>query len=104
MNRLPQHDVEATAQSFPGIPPDYLDWLQDLGCGAHENGYMVYTGPIEGGSIAPPLSDVIVVADDMAGYTIGYIRDSEGWQFVGVDCCGWQIERLDETFTQYMQG
>jgi hypothetical protein len=104
MDKLTQPEIYSITQEFPGIPQDYLDWMRDVGWGEHENGYMVYSGPVTGDEIAPPLAEVVVVADDMAGYTIGYIRDSGNWHFVGVDTCGWEIERLGETFTQYMHG
>jgi hypothetical protein len=80
MNKLKQPEVESIIREFPCIPRDYLDWMKNVGWGEHENGYMVYSAPVMGDEIASPLAGVVLVADDMADYTLGYVRDSGNWQ------------------------
>ncbi|MCG7984955.1 MAG: hypothetical protein JAY90_19655 [Candidatus Thiodiazotropha lotti] len=102
LEKQTKKSIEWIRQNFPGLPSDYLSWMRDIGWGEHTNGYMIYSGPSPGETISTELEEMVVVADDMAGYQVGYIKIEGVWRFVGVDSCGWEIEELRETFTEYM--
>jgi hypothetical protein len=108
MERLSKNEIEEIRSAYPGIPQEYLDWLSDNGWGEHESGYMIYSSPtysseILGSEFPESIKNILMVGDDMAGYSIGFIGNNSNWKFVGIDSCGWEIETISESFGGYLK-
>ena len=105
MDTLTEDQISALKNSYSSIPNEYLDWLSTVGWGEHENGYMFYSGPsysveIFGSDIPANIHSVLLIGDDMAGYSIGF--DKSG-QFVGIDSNDWELDVISEGLNAYIK-
>lgn len=98
--------IESIEACYPGLPKDYLSWVEVNGASESTAGYMVYSGPIPAHEIFEELNhndQIILIADDMAGYTLGFIKRQGYWALVGIDSCDLEIELLEAEFTSYIE-
>lgn len=105
MDKLNQDQIKKIEDDFSGIPKEYLELLSINGWGEHESGYMFYSSPayakdIFGTDIPNNIQSVVLVGDDMAGFSIGF---GSKWQFVGIDSCDWQIQIISEGISAYIK-
>ncbi|WP_143752391.1 hypothetical protein [Marinobacter guineae] len=108
MERLSYHQVEAIKAEYGLLPEEYLRWLSERGWGEQESGIMLYSGPVHpneifGEQYPVALKEVLLVGDDMAGYSIGYRAANIGWQFVGFDSAGSELEIIEEGLSAYLK-
>jgi hypothetical protein len=108
MEKLSKNKIAEIQSTYPGIPLEYLDWLAENGWGEHESGYMIYSNPtysseIFGSECPENIMNILMVGDDMAGYSIGFIKTNSSWQFVGIKSCGWEVEKISEGFSGYLK-
>ncbi|WP_166115266.1 hypothetical protein [Pseudoalteromonas sp. Z9A5] len=95
-----------TNENYTDLPNDYTSWIAKNSTCESSNGYMVYSGPIPISEIIDPElinENIIIVADDMAGYMIGYLKKNTGWEFVGIDSCTLDIDPISEGFVEYIE-
>jgi hypothetical protein len=69
---------------------------------------MIYSNPaysleMLGSQCPESIKNILMVGDDMAGYSIGFIENNSNWEFVGIDSCGWEIEIIGESFGGYLK-
>lgn len=87
---MPAADIAALRDEYPGIPEDYLDFLEQVGWGGFGDDWlMVYNGPSKPDDIfddetSRELGRVLFVADDFSGNHLGYFPD-DGWRLAEVD-------------------
>ena len=84
------------------LPNDYLEWIEKNGAVKSNDGYMVYSGPVLCTEILSDIEDennILLVADDMAGYSIGYHYINKKMILVGIDSCTLEIEELHGNFS-----
>ncbi len=82
--------------------------MANLGWGEDESGYMIYSSPayateILGSECPENIKNVLLIGDDMAGYSIGFIIDDARCELVGFDSCGWDIEHIKEGLNGYLR-
>ena len=66
-------------RSVPGVPHDYLAFLQEVGWGGlGESRFMIYEGPVEAQEVYPGLEQVWLFGDDFAGYAAGFDERNVG--------------------------
>ncbi|MBH0059153.1 hypothetical protein I6F65_19615 [Pseudoalteromonas sp. SWXJZ94C] len=95
-----------TNENYTDLPSDYTSWVAKNSACESSNGYMVYSAPIPISEIMDPElinENIIIVADDMAGYMIGYLKKNTGWEFVGIDSCTLDIDPISEGFVEYIE-
>ncbi len=91
IEKLRKLDKQATARllaEFPGIPSDYISFLEEIGCG-NLGSIHIYSGPALCSSIYPErvleqLSSIVLFADDIQGYCFGFDKANE-YRLVEVD-------------------
>lgn len=108
MERLSSCQIEAIKAEHGSLPEEYLDWLSERGWGEQESGVMLYSGPVHPDDIfgeqhPVALRGVLLVGDDMASYSIGYRATDLGWQFVGFDSAGSELEVIREGLIAYLK-
>ena len=108
MKLLTRNQIESIKENYPLIPDEYLSWITDNGWGEDESGYMIYSSPaysteIFGTDCPENIKSVVLVGDDMAGYSIGYKVISDKAQLVGIDSCGWDVEEIQKSFDEYLE-
>lgn len=104
MESLSSDRVKSISTSFPNLPKEYLQWLLSEGWGEHESGFMFYSGPVHakevlGGEVTRDI-EVLLIADDMAGYCIGFDNNSE---LVGIDGGSLEIEYIKRSLRSYLE-
>ena len=80
--RLTSSQINALLAEWPGLPPDYLVHLREVGWGTAPNGRMIYSGPISPDEIYSQLANEtnrVLIGDDMAGYCLGYDFAAKGY-------------------------
>lgn len=105
MDIINHQEIEEIREKFIGIPEDYLDWLSNEGWGEHGSGYMFYSRPsyakeIFGTGIPNSILSTVLIADDMAGFSIGF---DANWRFVGIDSCDWELQIIGEGLNAYIR-
>ncbi len=80
-------EIREMRDSEPGLPEDYLQFLEQLGYGCFD-GLSIYSGPSPSHEIYPnfqgdPLN-VMLIGDDMQGYCFGFDK-SRGFALIEVD-------------------
>lgn len=108
MEELSDPEIKAIEEKHGRLPEQYIRWLSDQGWGDQENGIMLYSGPLPANEIfgdqyPSALEGVLLIGDDMAGYSIGYRATDLGWQFVGFDSAGGDLEVVEEGFSAYLK-
>jgi len=103
MKPVSAESITKIEEQYPGIPEDYLEYLRSVGAGEHEVCGMIYEAPIPGTEISTEAQEMLLVGDDMAGFMIGYVKTEKGWEFRGLDSCGWEYETLHRSFSEYLQ-
>lgn len=87
LSRLSEGDVVAIRSEFPGLPVEYLEFLQEVGFGDLGE-IQLYSGPVEAASIYPsgaePLTSILLIGDDMQGHCFGFDCD-RNHQLVEID-------------------
>lgn len=63
----------------------------------------VYPSELYGSKCPDSIKHVLLVGNDMVWYSIGYVFVYSKWQFVGIECCGWEIEDIREGFNAYLR-
>ncbi len=90
---VPAAKLETIRRDYPGIPEDYLAFLERVGAGSIGAGkfadFKLYSGPVEPGEVYDPetakaLTDLLLVGDDFQGYCTAVSR-SRGWIVVDID-------------------
>lgn len=98
--------IEAIKTNYPNLPDDYLSWLVANGGSETNTGVMIYSSPIPCSEIIDGLDneeEVILIADDMAGYSIGYMKSFGNWNLVGIDSCTLEIDFIEGVFCEYIE-
>lgn len=108
MERRSSLQIEDIKAGHGYLPEEYLNWLSERGWGEQESGIMLYSGPVHPDDIfgeqhPVALRGVLLVGDDMAGYSIGYRATDLGWQFVGFDSDGSGLEVIREGLIAYLK-
>jgi len=108
MEKLSDPQIEAIKDEHGPLPEEYLAWLSEKGWGEQESGIMLYSGPVHvkeifGDDYPKVLKAVLLIGDDMAGYSIGYRQTERGWQFVGFESAGGDLEIIEEGLRAYLK-
>ncbi|MAY07261.1 hypothetical protein [Halopseudomonas aestusnigri] len=108
MEKLSAPEIKAMKEVHGPLPEDYLAWLSEKGWGEQESGIMLYSGPlyaseIFGDQYPSALEGVLLIGDNMAGYSIGYRSSDQGWQFVGFDSIGSDLDIVEEELDSYLK-
>lgn len=108
MERLSSRQIEAIKTEHGPVPDEYLTWLCERGWGEQESGIMLYSGPMHpkeifGEQYPVALRDVLLIGDDMAGYSVGYRAAELSWQFVGFDSAVSELEIIKEGLGAYLK-
>lgn len=98
-------DRNRIEQKFPGIPADYVAFMEEVGFG--EVGRLqIYSGPIAYNSIYPrdnpSKHSIILIGDDLQGYCVGFDRD-EGYKMVEVNPKGEARKLTANTFREFIE-
>lgn len=107
MKILTQEEIKEIKLEYPEIPEEYFSWMSQYGWGELECGFMLYSGPVSltdifGVDDSPKFEGLALVGDDMAGYLIGFQKQPDSWQFVGIDSCDMEIVKINESFDEYL--
>lgn len=108
MEKLSAPEIKAMKEEHGPLPEEYIAWLSEQGWGEQESGIMLYSGPLHASEIfgvqyPSALEGVLLIGDDMAGYSIGYRSSDHGWQFVGFDSIGSDLEIIEEGLDAYLK-
>lgn len=108
MEKLSYRQTDAIKAEHGFLPEEYLTWLSERGWGEQESGIMLYSGPLHpseifGEQYPVALKEVLLVGDDMAGYSIGYRPANLRWQLVGFDSAGSELEIIDGGLSAYLK-
>lgn len=91
---LSAKEVDAIRSRHPGVPEDYLHFLEAAGHGDLGN-VQIYSGPVAATSIYPDadehLLEILMIGDDFQGYCFGF-GPTDGWSIVAVSPRG-EIQR-----------
>jgi hypothetical protein len=104
-SHTPTETARISAQ-FPGVPDDYLQFLQRLGSGEIGVGkYTLYGGLVPPeeiyGELPPELEHLVLLGDDMQGYCAGF--DTRTWQVVEVDPTTMEPNPVADTFEKFIR-
>ena len=107
MEPLSNQQLGTLEEKYGSLPADYRSWLRANGFGQLKNGLMVYSGPVKPNDIfskedAQKLSGFILVADDMAGFMVGYREVGRTWELVGIDSATMKAQLLRVSFSEYV--
>ncbi|WP_010243295.1 hypothetical protein [Acetivibrio cellulolyticus] len=104
--KISTEDIEREIKENPGVPIDYIDFLQEIGFGDIGNDayFMFYSGLIPAKDIygeenIDELRNILLLGDDFSGYCVGFMT-SEDWALVEVDE-GRNIEKLNLSFEKF---
>lgn len=108
MEKLSVPQMEAIEDEYGQLPEEYFAWLSEQGWGEQENGIMLYSGPVRareifGDEYPKVLKNVLLIGDDMAGYSLGYRHTNHGWQFVDFDSAVSDLEIVEEGLRAYLK-
>ncbi len=90
LETMPPTEINKLRSSFPGIPEDYLQYLEGVGHGnIGEWNFKVYSGPIDASEIYDPttaesLAGIVLVGDNFSGEVVGYNTRNQ-WQIGEID-------------------
>lgn len=103
LEKVPPPEIRRFRKEHPGIPEDYLAFLQTVGHGTIDSGYKVYGGPISPSFVLGPGSKVevgalILFGDDFQGSCGGF---DARWRVVEVDPRG-EARVVAPTFTRFL--
>jgi hypothetical protein len=98
--------VAQLAAKHPGIPADYLAFLEEIGGGGTDN-LSLYTGPLPPDAVYDPdtageLGSLLIISDDCAGYNCAFDPD-EDWAIVEIDSADMSTEVIAGTFSEYIR-
>jgi hypothetical protein len=90
---VPPAEIDQIRKEYPGIPEDYLQYLEVVGAGRiGKMMFMVYSGPCSPSDIydaetAESLRGIVLIGDDFSGDCVGYDANDK-WQIgeVGSSC------------------
>lgn len=75
ITRLTPGECDALRREFPGLPQDYLDFMETIGWGNFEDGMMIYGGPIlpEELNLQKVIPEnIILIGDNFRGFLFGF--------------------------------
>ena len=102
LTKLDANGAAALSSQFPGIPSDYLSFLQEIGFGNLGN-IQIYSGPALCNSVYPQhvsdrLASIVLIGDDMQGYCFGFDIENQ-YRIVEVDDKGVsRVKNMTPTF------
>ena len=103
---VPPQDIARVRRSHPGIPADYLFFLENAGFG-NLGSISLYSGPVSAVEVYPVaecgLDAVVLIGDDFQGYCLGFDRNCD-WRVVEVDPRGEVSDPIESTFTSLLGG
>lgn len=107
MDQLTASELKVLESAQPALPADYIGWLRQHGHGEFSGRLTVYPGPIEPDEIfaaadAAQLRGFVLVADDMAGFVVGFRPIGNGWELIGIESSGMQVKSLGISFERYI--
>lgn len=108
LTALDASEAEVLRSDYPGIPEDYVDFLQSVGFGALEDEtFSIYSGPVPPGDIydavaAAGLESVVLFGDDFQGYSFGFARDRD-WAVVEVDPADRSLDLVADSFSAFVR-
>jgi len=73
--KLSDTQLAALSVAYPKLPPDYIDYLRDVGWGEAASGRMIYNGPVTPQEIYGVTfirTDIVLLGDDFQGHCFGY--------------------------------
>jgi hypothetical protein len=88
--RVTKDEINSIIKEHPGVPDDYIEFLEEIGYGdIGENYFMLYGGLVEASVIydetkAEKLKDIVFLGDYYDGHNIGFSK-KVGWEMVEVD-------------------
>lgn len=88
--RMSRDEISEIIKKHPGVPTDYIEYLEEIGYGdIGDNYFMLYGGLVEATQIyeeekAQKLRDIVFVGDYYNGHSIGFSKIGE-WEMVDVD-------------------
>jgi hypothetical protein len=105
--RMSRDEINIIIEKHPGVPADYIEYLEEIGYGSiGDNYFMVYGGLVEASEIydeskTEKLKDIVFWGDYYNGHSIGFSKKGE-WEMVDID--GRQnIEFLNTSFESYIK-
>ena len=98
--RLSDTEILNLRSTVPGLPEDYLQFLETVGFGGLE-GIQIYSGPVSPSSLYGNFkgdpSSIILFGDDMQGYCFGF-DTKRGFSLVEVDPQGSPETLAEDSF------
>ncbi|KNY26736.1 hypothetical protein [Pseudobacteroides cellulosolvens] len=88
--RMPKDEINVITKEHPGVPADYIEYLEEIGYGdIGDNYFMLYGGLVQASEIyeeskAEKLKDIVFLGDYYNGHSIGFSKKGE-WEMVEVD-------------------
>ena len=104
---LDKHSIQKMKEENPGIPGDYLEYLQNVGWGNIGESYMVYSGPIDPEDIFGVREDANL--EHIALFGDGFSGDCDGfsieknWELVYIDHVSLKVYTWDLTFEAFIK-
>lgn len=100
-----REEVDALRNEYPGIPKDYLTFLQEIGSG-NLGPFILYSSPSDPefvyGPRAENLPGIILLGDDMQGYCFGFDTE-EDFQLVEIDSRAEVNYKVKPTFSEFVR-
>ncbi len=100
---IPPDEVGELRTHFPGIPEDYLEFLEQVGWGALGDGWlMVYGEPLTPDNVfddesARDVGPVWLVADNFGGVHYAFVPEND-WELVRIDSADLLHRPVEDTF------
>ncbi len=99
--------IQKMKEKNPGIPDDYLEYLQNIGWGKIGESYMVYSGPIDPEDIFGVREDanlehIVLFGDGFSGDCDGFSIE-KNWELVCIDHVSLKVYRWNLTFEEFIK-
>lgn len=106
LEKVKAADLREFRAETPGLPADYLTFLETVGFGSIESRYMIYGGPCRPSDFydsasAAKLGDLVLFGDDFQGYCAGF-DPKDRWCVVEVDPTRMATHVVASTFTEFL--
>ena len=102
---LAPFELSTLVETNPGIPTDYLDYMETIGFGSvRESTLMVYSGLVPAQEILPGFKsehEILCFGDDFRGDLVGFIP-SQDWKLVEIFHENYDVYNDDQSFLEFI--
>ena len=107
LKQLGDEECQKLEKDFPGIPPDYLNFMKTVGYG-NLGDMQLYEGPVPSSSIygdnpVDNLDSLVVFGDDFQGYCFAFDRD-DSFRVVELSPKGEIDKTVESSFLKLLEG